>query len=87
MDGLHAQYSRKAATQQALVAWATNDTTFHCQPGLENPFPSPPEGGGCKEGAVSAFSGGALNSQSKLGCSEQDVGLLVKNLLLLVPHG
>ena len=84
MDGLHAQYSRKAATQQALVAWATNNTTFHCQ--LRS-APDPLEGGDCREGAVSAFSGGALNSQSKLGCSEQDVGLLAKNLLLLVHHG
>ena len=84
MEGLHAQYSRKAATQQALVAWATNNTTFHCQ--LRS-VPDPPEGGDCREGAVSAFSGGALNSQSKLGCSEQDVGLLAKNLLLLVHHG
>lgn len=87
MDGLHAQYSRKAATQQALVAWATNDTTFHCQLRTGESAPDPPEGGNCREGAVSAFSGGALNSQSKLGCSEQDVGLLAKNLLLLVHHG
>lgn len=85
MEGLHAQYSRKAATQPASVARATNDTTFHCLPEAWRIHLGREREGAAGRGASSARSGGGLNSQSKSGCSEQDVGLLANNLPLGAP--
>lgn len=85
MEGLHAQYSRKAATQPASVARATNDTTFHCLPEAWRIHLGREREGPAGRGASSARSGGGLNSQSKSGCSEQDVGLLANNLPLGAP--